>query len=95
MSQALDSVKNIRDKRIAHDENVAVERLPRVTWLELNKLLDYAKSFIGAIGWGYLSTAYVYNDGSYALSCDAQRTSSAMRRLLKRAEIKENERNDT
>jgi len=86
LSKALDSVKKIRDKRIAHNEKVEVISLPKVTWVELNNLLSYAKNFIGAIGWGYLGSAYEAN-GEYILSRDAKRTSNAMRRLLKNADI--------
>lgn len=86
LSQALDSVKTIRDKRIAHDEKVEITNLPEVTWVELNNLLSYAKNFIGAIGWGYLGHAYEIN-GEYILSRDAKCTSSAIRRLLKNAGI--------
>lgn len=95
LSRALDAVKSIRDKRIAHDEKAAATGLPPMTWAELNKLLAYAKSFIGAIGWGYLSIAYEANNGDYILSRDALRTSAAMRRLLKKAGIEENERKDS
>lgn len=91
LSRALDSVRTIRDKRIAHDEKVKVTDLPKVTWVELNKLLDYAKSFIGVIGWGYLSTAYEAN-GEYIRSRDAKYISTAMRRLLEGTSIMENER---
>jgi hypothetical protein len=94
LSLSLDAVKSIRDKRIAHDENVTVAKLPPVTWDELNGLLAYAKNFIGAIGWGYLSTAYENGSGGYMLSSDALRTSTAMRRLLKQAGIEENETKD-
>jgi hypothetical protein len=94
LSRALDAVKSIRDKRIAHDEKVATG-FPPVTWAELNKLLAYAKSFIEAIGWGYLSIAYKADKGDYFLSSDALRTPTAMRRLLKKAGIEENERNDS
>jgi len=86
LSRALDSVKSIRDKRIAHNEKVKATDLPKMTWVELNKLLDYAKSFIGAIGWGYLSTAYEVN-GEYIRSRDAKYISNAMRRLLEEASI--------
>lgn len=95
LSRALDSVKSIRDKRIAHDEKVEATDLPTATWSELNKLLGYAKSFIGAIGWGYLSIAYEVDKGDYILASDALRTATAMRRLIKMAGIVENERKDS
>ncbi|MBT9140962.1 MAG: hypothetical protein DDT30_01548 [Dehalococcoidia bacterium] len=90
LSLALDAAKSIRNKRIAHDEKVMANSLLPVTWKELNKLLAYARSFIGAIGWGYLSIAYEANK-EYILSRDAMHTSAAMRRLLKNAGIRENE----
>lgn len=92
LSRALDSVKKIRDKRIAHDEKIETIDIPKVTFVELNNLLNYAKNFVEAIGWGYLSIAYEVNKGEYILSRDAKYISAAMRRLLKKAGIRENER---
>jgi hypothetical protein len=78
--QAVDSLKYVRDKRIAHNE-AAEPHGP--TWEALNSLVKHAQNFVGVVGWAFLSTAYV-NDGTYFLTSDARRPSNALRRLLER-----------
>jgi len=77
--QAVDRVKNIRDKVVAHNEDVQGVQGP--TWSAVVMLLKVAKDFVGLIGWAYLSTVYTH-DGTYTLSSDANRPARAMRRLL-------------
>jgi len=78
--QIIEKLKNIRDKRIAHNENTTFISTP--TLLELRKLIDDAKNLAGIIGWDYLNIGYVYED-KYFLSDDAQMPSIALRKLFK------------
>jgi len=80
VSTAIDSLKNIRDKRFAHNES-AEPHGP--TWGALKSLLDHAQNFVGVIGWAFLNTVYVH-EGDYFLSEDAKRPSRALSRLVVR-----------
>lgn len=79
IAEQLELLKNIRDKRLAHNE-VAEPLGP--TWFALKSLIIHAQNFVGVIGWAFLSTAYVH-DGKYSLSKDAKRPSLALVRLTK------------
>lgn len=76
----IEKLKNIRDKIIAHNEQVS--HLHGPTWYGLEKLIQHAKDLAGLLGWAYFSTVYVH-DGEYLLTLDAGRASIAMNRLLK------------
>ena len=73
-------LKNLRDKQIAHNE-AAQKGGP--TWKALTELIDYAKGFVGVVGWAFYNTVYVH-DGKYMLTDDAQRPSLCLRRLADR-----------
>ena len=79
-SLAIEKLKTLRDKRIAHNENNFVDA---PTWDALTELLDFAKYVVGVLSWAYFSTAYTIN-GEYILTQDAKRPSYAMSRLLKK-----------
>jgi hypothetical protein len=79
--RSIKSLKDIRDKRFAHNENISGLRIP--SYDELKKLLDNAKEIVGAIGWLYLDTAYM-NNGKYFLSFDAQMHSIAIDSLIEK-----------
>jgi AbiU2 len=91
LSAALHSWRTHRDKRVAHDEVTPSNSLPTITWGESQKLLDVAKEFIGVIGWGYLSTAYIMNENRFILTTDAERDGVALDRLLVMAGLREDE----
>ncbi len=80
IAEQVELLKNIRDKRLAHNE-AAEPAGP--TWAALKSLIIHAQNFVGVIGWAFLSTAYVH-EGKYFLSNDAKRPSLAMARLTKR-----------
>lgn len=82
--EAIERVRNVRDKRIAHNE--AAHEVAGPTWNAALLLLARAKEIVGVVGWAYLSTVYVH-EGRYSLSSDAQRSGSAMRRVLEGLEI--------
>ena len=81
-NDTLAALKTLRDKRIAHPEDISVESLPKPTWSAVEELLTPAKDIVGIIGDGYLSTAYMLKDGEYLLSMDAARVGRGIRRLL-------------
>jgi hypothetical protein len=90
LSLALKAWRARRDKRTAHDEAVSTTELPSTTWGESQRLLDFAKEFVGTVGWTYLSTAYVGkfgDDDVYLLAVDAERDAMALRRLFVAANI--------
>lgn len=84
--EAIERVKDVRDKRIAHNE--AAHAIEGPTWKAVLRLLALAQEVVGLVGWAYLSTVYIH-EGRYFLSSDAQRSGSAMRRLLEGLEIVE------
>ena len=79
-SEAMEKLKILRDKAMAHNENNSVNG---PTWLALSELIEFAKYMLSAIGWAYLSMAYSIN-GDYILTSDAKRSSIAMSRLLQK-----------
>jgi hypothetical protein len=83
---ALDALKAIRDKRLAHQENVKVETLPRTAWAPADELVHTAKLMLGALG-TLTRVMYLDTAGTYFLASDAQRASIATHRLLRRLEI--------
>lgn len=80
VTRAVDSLKYVRDKRIAHNE---AAELHGPTWESLKSLIKHAQNFVGVIGWAFFNTTYVH-EGSYFLSNDAQRPSRALQRLVER-----------
>ncbi len=76
---ALEKLKTVRDKTLAHNEQTS--RISGPTWESLQDLLEIVKNVVGALGWAYFSTAYV-NNGEYILTEDAHRPANALNRLL-------------
>ena len=87
LANAKAALRMIRDKQIAHNEDIDVEDLPRTTWGRISLLLDVPKAAIGVIGAAYLNTVYVDVSGTYFLTSDAERAARALTRLLKQAEL--------
>ena len=87
LSQTLGAFRTHRDKRVAHPERVDYASLPRASWEAADRLLMYAKVFLGIVGWAFMATIYVDGDGEYMLSRDAQMSGSCMERLLKMARL--------
>ncbi|HEX7082458.1 MAG TPA: hypothetical protein VF329_15725 [Gammaproteobacteria bacterium] len=83
---ALNALKALRDKRLAHPENIEAEQIPRTTWEPAEALLEPPKQIVGILG-SYTSTAYVDDEGAYLLSLDAQRASTSLRRLLREIRV--------
>lgn len=85
---ALDALRQQRDKVIAHNEALDRGALLSATWQDLQALLGLAKEQLGLVGWVFLSTVYVTDDGHYVLADDAARCGMAMRRLLTKAGLR-------
>jgi len=73
----VERLKDLRDKRIAHNDSAAIVG---PTWEALNELILQAQQFVGVVGWAFLSTIYIIDD-SYLLSSDAAIPSRALHRL--------------
>ncbi|AUB42272.1 hypothetical protein COO91_08389 [Nostoc flagelliforme CCNUN1] len=80
------AIKNIRDKRLAHDESIDEAKISVIMWQELDNLVELAKSILGIIGNHYLGSLYEIN-GEYTLSEDALIESRSLVRLFKQAGI--------
>lgn len=81
----LQLVRVVRDKRIAHNEDVRAPTGP--TWRAILDLIDLAKAIVGLLGWAYLNTVYMHDDGTYTLTSDAERPARAMLRMLEALQI--------
>jgi hypothetical protein len=83
---ALDALKALRDKRLAHPEHVAVESIPKTAWVPADELLRTAQLMIAALG-DLTSTAHIDSAGRYFLKSDAECASVATHRLLRKLQI--------
>ncbi|HEV8363878.1 MAG TPA: hypothetical protein VGQ52_10200 [Gemmatimonadaceae bacterium] len=84
---ALTRLKTARDKVIAHSEVLISESIPSTTFAEMDSLLDLARCFVAAVGFGYLSSAHETDDGHNFLASDARRSTICLTRLLERAGV--------
>lgn len=84
----LTKLKELRDKRLAHNELLveSPERMEQddvvVTFKDLFSLVAIAKNLVGVVGWAYMSMVFMHN-GQYRLSIDAERPKFALTRLIK------------
>lgn len=58
IASALECLRTLRDKRIAHPESIDQTELPQVLWEEIKKLLEVAKKVVGIMGNNYLNVHY-------------------------------------
>ena len=75
-ARALATLRQTRDKVIAHSEVVISGSLPTATFAEIDSLLDVARGVVAAIGFGYLSSAHEDDDGHNFLASDSTRSSN-------------------
>lgn len=87
LSLSLSTLRQSRDKAIAHNEAIELSALQTSTWGEATSLIDYAKDFVATVGSGYLGLLFGEGSKDYILTTDARRTSIILRRLLKAAGI--------
>lgn len=74
------ALKDLRYKRLAHNENASIVG---PSWEGLSDLITLAQQFVGIIGWAYFSNDFMYK-GQYTLSDDAKRPMIALQRLAKK-----------
>ena len=86
-ASALLSLKTVRDKKIAHQEAIRIDELPKATFADIDQLVALAKAFVAAVGFGYYSMAYADDTGHYFMSSDAKRSTVCLRRLLQKAAV--------
>ena len=85
----LKNLKSIRDKRLAHNElettdpSILKETMDKVTFKDLLGLVEIAKSFVGVIGWAYMSTVFMHG-GRYIMTKDAERPMNSLIHILKK-----------
>lgn len=94
-NEALAAIKTLRDKKVAHPEDISIETLQKTTWAMAEELLQYPKDVLGVIGDGYLSTVYMLDNGEYMLSNDAKRVGRGVKRLLTNMGIIEKKKGQT
>lgn len=82
----LNALKAIRDKQLAHPEQVEAEQLPQATWEQAERLLELAKDVTGILG-ACTATGYVAADGDYLGTYDSEMTLVNLRRMLRQIGI--------
>lgn len=80
------AIKDIRDKRLAHNEFIDEAKISVILWQELDNLVKLTKTILGIIGNHYLGSLYEIN-GEYTLSEDALIESRSLVRLFRQAGI--------
>lgn len=75
----IETLKNMRDKRIAHPEIIKPEMLLEPKLAEIDQLVVLAKSFVNTVSFGYFRTIYHKHDAKRATTC--------LRRLLRKAAV--------
>lgn len=84
-------LREIRDKRLAHNEFVKSsplkleETIDIVTFRGLMQLVEIVKTFLSVIGWAYLNMVFIIN-GEYHLSESAERPVHSFFALLRQIE---------
>ncbi len=86
MPRALNALKTIRDKAIAHREAIEVSGLKIPSYAKIDQLVDLAKKFIIIVGNGYLGINYEV-DSRFFHTSEAKRASRSLRRLLVKAGV--------
>jgi len=85
-NEALRALKKLRDKKIAHSEDVNVDMIEKTTWEQAEKLLVLPRGIVSLIGDAYLATVYWDDEGNYLGSMDGSRVGRSLRRVIKAAE---------
>jgi len=87
-SRALEALKTLRDKVVAHPEAIRLKDIPKPLYQEIEDLVELAHAFVAAVGCGYLSILYgAADDGHYPMADDAKRSTTSLKRLLQTAGV--------
>jgi hypothetical protein len=83
---ALNALRTLREKRIAHPERLEANSLPTTTWENAETLLKIPIEALAVCG-AYLSYAYVDDQGRLFMDTDVRTAATATRRLLRETGI--------
>lgn len=83
---ALEALKTLRDKRLAHAEHI--DEIGATQWQLAEALLQTAKLLLGALG-GVSNEEFLDSNGDYMPSADAGRAAFCTRRVLRTFDIGE------
>jgi len=86
MPRALNALKTIRDKAIAHREAIEVSGLKIPSYAKIDQLIDLSIKFVIIVGNGYLGINYEV-DSRYFHTSEAKCASRSLRRLLVKAGV--------
>lgn len=85
-NEALEALRALRDKKLAHPEHIEAEGIQRTQWEPAIQLVDFAQHCISALG-AITATAYCDGEGRYFLADDAAAASLATIRLMREVGI--------
>jgi hypothetical protein len=89
LSLSLSTLREARNKIIAHNQAIAQSARTFATWGETEALVNYAKTFVALISFGFLNL-YMGNDSdSYLPTADARATTAILKKLFKGANLTE------
>lgn len=86
-ANTIELIKEIRDRVVAHPESIHITELPHPTFLQIDQLIVFAKTFVCAVGAGYANGFYEDDDGNYCATARANMATAQLRRLLKRTRV--------
>lgn len=82
-NRPLRALKALRDKKIAHPEDIALEAIEKTTWQEAEKLLEIPRVAARIIDDAYLGSGVAFDENDYTLrGLDGSRVGRSMRRLI-------------
>jgi hypothetical protein len=85
LSQALDTLKRLRDKTIAHHEAVDFSTIPVTTFKHVYDLMSYVREFLETVGSGYTGLLYSKDSNWFFGNKQSEELASDLRWLLERA----------
>lgn len=86
-ARTLEALKTLRNKVVTHNEAIRLEDIPKPPYQEIEDLIELARTFVAAVGSGYMSLDYEADDGHYLMAGDARRSTTSLKRLLQAADV--------
>ncbi len=86
LSQSLVALKSARDKSLAHREAIEIQDLPKTSYKNVYRLIQFVREFLEIVGSGYTDLNYSSDPDWFAAS-SAQKLASDLKWLLLRARI--------
>jgi hypothetical protein len=87
LSRAIVALREARNKVIAHNEAIDQNARTLPTWAEADALVDYAKGFVTAISFGFLSLFMGNDSRTYLPTADSSGTAFALKKLFTAANL--------